>query len=1372
MQWSKSFVNILLFVVFVSLVKCSSTYRVENNTAWLKKYLKEIGEKQHDETSKIKPTTQVFEESTKSLVLSSEAKRQKLENDKRRLHSNPVIVASKEHHINNGIKPHGANNPFLKIPEKNYSGKKRRNIVNGNRDVKQTSLQSDIINRKLSKDEANFREFSNPGKEINKRMVSSPRIAKRNVYLNDTKQPIPPACTGKRSCSGRCTGNITEWGTDESFTCYCDAACYEIFNDCCSDYTKYCGEQKRTNIFIKKFKWTCEPLGNFTSVQKCEIGERVWMVSGCANGWPRDIVRRKCENPEKFSRKYVPAMSGNVTFRNYFCARCNHITENFKYFSAEIETNVIPPKHYNFKQKFNFLLSVETNFTLDGQSRPKTFQKRRYCLKSVIDSCPSNITSEPCTNGSVELVSGAKPFKNYNCALCNDPYGQYTCFPSFSSSCYFTQRQRFLLTFDYQKKRPIFSVLNTLCRSKGLQFDDELEECVDDIPPPSGNEGRIRILAWLVPSKDFQFTENDFKTAMKQYLGVEHSQIYNVSITQTYPSLSSTILFHLVRSTLILTPEQIFDILFETDSNIFRLNLRSFIHFEKPLNVTLNNITYTIIKTTSRPLSCSTRFNGAGLFKNVYGNKKMCEEYHSRRCNTTQTGLTKKDFIINHNLSIHHKNTGMLYKLGQYDVLKGSIAVCNLNIPTCASENSCKGRCSKQTEWRTEIKMRCSCDPDCYEVFNDCCSDYTKYCGVQKPTETRTKKYHYTCEQFGPYNTEKNTTRFGFWMVTECRPDWPDNTFRTKCEEPLGDLNMSSPDLYAHFPVLGGNNVTFRNLYCAICNDVKEYELWPFYVIRFTKDTPPKNYTLTEKIQFFLSHWAIILGRGPGMNQARRYCLKEIINSCPLGVKFDSCMQGDVALIRIGHSYYKNTHCAACHGRLREQFSCFSGKYFSDLSEKYIFIQNYTYLPYLKARRVTFRGMARYLMYGIDKVLSPIRPIYSLTVYPDKSQETLFVQASGGEVIDSPEIFVKPNENVLTKHILTKCNGSIVLYAIDEYNVTVNSSIYLDKTASLYNYEEYEVLSNKSVAICHYHKVNIITETRRTIRDNEVLAYITFISFLLSIFSLIFVLVTYILFPQLRTLPGKNLMNFAASLLLFKIAWLPLKMNEIRSDKTICMAMGIIAHYFLMASFVSMSVIAFHTCKIFARRLPAPKMSEGHERKLFWLYLAFVWVAPGIFVGICVVLDYHDVVKIGYGESEICWLTEDNAYTYFVIIPIGVLLLFNIITFVTAVIYLRKHGQNTAARQASGNRRSNFLIYVKISTLMGFTWLLGLLAIVVTSTTIFWYFFVIFTSLQGVFVAVAFVMNVKTFGLYKQWYSSGSRAPKAIRPRRNVPTNV
>jgi hypothetical protein len=338
----------------------------------------------------------------------------------------------------------------------------------------------------------------------------------------------------------------------------------------------------------------------------------------------------------------------------------------------------------------------------------------------------------------------------------------------------------------------------------------------------------------------------------------------------------------------------------------------------------------------------------------------------------------------------------------------------------------------------------------------------------------------------------------------------------------------------------------------------------------------------------------------------------------------------------------------------------------------------------------------------------------------------------------------------------------------------VNLSVYVNKTSSLYNYGEYEILSNQSIAICQEFKVRVIHETRspQTIRDNEALGYITFISFLLSILFLIFLLVTYIFFPQLQTLPGKNLMNFAASLLLFEIFWLPSNFTEVRSDKPTCTAMAIMEHYFLMASFVSMSVIAFHTCKVFARSLPAPKMSKGHERKLFGTYLALVWLLPGIFVAICVVLDNQDVVKLGYGESEICWLTENNAYVYLVTIPIAVLLLFNIIAFVIAAVYLRKHSQNTAAKQASGNRRSNLSIYAKLSTLMGFTWLFGLLALVVTSTTVFWYFFVILTSLQGVFVAMAFVVNAKTFGLYKQRYASVSSTPEANPKRRNVPTNI
>ena len=291
-----------------------------------------------------------------------------------------------------------------------------------------------------------------------------------------------------------------------------------------------------------------------------------------------------------------------------------------------------------------------------------------------------------------------------------------------------------------------------------------------------------------------------------------------------------------------------------------------------------------------------------------------------------------------------------------------------------------------------------------------------------------------------------------------------------------------------------------------------------------------------------------------------------------------------------------------------------------------------------------------------------------------------------------------------------------------------------------------------------FDKTGEMCQDFETAPHNKALGHITFMSFLVSILSLVFLLVTYITFPQLRTLPGKNIMSFSSSLLLFQVLWLPSNFTEVQSSKTICMVMAVIEHYMLMASFLSMSVIAFHTCKIFARNVPAPKMSEKCERKLFCRYLALVWLLPAVFVGICVVLDKQDVLRIGYGESNICWITETNANIYFVIAPIAVLLLLNIVCFIITAVYLRKHGQNIAARQVSGNRRSGLMIYVKLSTLMGFSWLFGLLALIVTSTTVFWYFFVILTSLQGVFVTAAFVFNPKTFGLYKQRFVSNQNA--------------
>ena len=342
------------------------------------------------------------------------------------------------------------------------------------------------------------------------------------------------------------------------------------------------------------------------------------------------------------------------------------------------------------------------------------------------------------------------------------------------------------------------------------------------------------------------------------------------------------------------------------------------------------------------------------------------------------------------------------------------------------------------------------------------------------------------------------------------------------------------------------------------------------------------------------------------------------------------------------------------------------------------------------------------------------------------------------------------NITVCERHLSTKCNGSIMHYTSEEYSMMTNWNIYVNRTLSFYSYGEYHILSNKSIGICQTFERRMVNKTCETSGDYEALGYITFISFLLSIICLIFLLITYVIFPQLRTLPGKILMNLSTSLMLFMIFWLLTNLVHIRSNIPTCKAIAIIEHYFLMASFVSMSVIALHTYIVFAKNVPAPKMSGGCERKRFCGYLALVWLLPAFFVGICVVLDRQVIQKMGYGESGICWMSELNAYIYFVIIPIAVLLLFNIVAFSITAVYLRKHSRSRAARQATGNRPSNLSIYAKLSTLMGFSWLFGLLALIATSTMVFWYLFVIFTSLHGVFVAFAFIFNSKIFSLYKQ----------------------
>jgi len=74
-------------------------------------------------------------------------------------------------------------------------------------------------------------------------------------------------------------------------------------------------------------------------------------------------------------------------------------------------------------------------------------------------------------------------------------------------------------------------------------------------------------------------------------------------------------------------------------------------------------------------------------------------------------------------------------------------------------------------------------------------------------------------------------------------------------------------------------------------------------------------------------------------------------------------------------------------------------------------------------------------------------------------------------------------------------------------------------------------------------------------------------------------------------------------------------------------------------------------------------------------------------------------------------------------------------------------------------RKRQFGVYVRIASLMGFTWVIGFAAPFGWLSDILVYAFVVLNSLQGVYIAIAFALNKRTRNLYRDLMKGKSQRP-------------
>ena len=195
----------------------------------------------------------------------------------------------------------------------------------------------------------------------------------------------------------------------------------------------------------------------------------------------------------------------------------------------------------------------------------------------------------------------------------------------------------------------------------------------------------------------------------------------------------------------------------------------------------------------------------------------------------------------------------------------------------------------------------CKCDCTCVSI-DDCCADFdvSKHCNLEDPSDLVINNVDvslYDC--IGVPGSDSNN--YAFVLVSKCPASWTDINTRLNCE-----VERNLTDVVGLLPVIDGNGVTYKNIFCAFCHgqSVNEVTFW-----EITKLKSP----------FFGGADGGYTVRWPDIDNARpRSCPYGFVDSCPGDAEASliaSCQSYFAPFFLDGYPKpFWNPHCAICNG--------------------------------------------------------------------------------------------------------------------------------------------------------------------------------------------------------------------------------------------------------------------------------------------------------------------------------------------------------------------------------------------------------------------------------------------------------------------------
>ncbi|XP_033640903.1 uncharacterized protein LOC117301123 [Asterias rubens] len=336
---------------------------------------------------------------------------------------------------------------------------------------------------------------------------------------------------------------------------------------------------------------------------------------------------------------------------------------------------------------------------------------------------------------------------------------------------------------------------------------------------------------------------------------------------------------------------------------------------------------------------------------------------------------------------------------------------------------------------------------------------------------------------------------------------------------------------------------------------------------------------------------------------------------------------------------------------------------------------------------------------------------------------------------------------------------------------TFNSSLFQDDenktgvltytpTGDRFMKDEYIRLENGYIQVCSFNEKNG-TQNKTSVVNffafSTLQQGLSLVGNIISMVAAAVTFATYCLFKELRKRISVAIMGLVASLFMAQLLFL--LSGSATINPAACTAVAFLGHFFWLSAVLWTSVLAFDLHQTFAYRSRLQRV-EGGVRVIVLQLLFTVCVAMGIVLP-CLVIHLCDCtdIPLWYGDENVCWI--GNGYTNLIAfgLPIGVIVFVNIVLFSFTVRGIRLTKKQTKMALSTDlsdaqRTREELLIYAKISSLMGFTWIFGFAA-AFSDLAALWYIFIILNSCQGLLIFLSFICNKKVWSLWRNLMRRG-----------------